>query len=48
MEQIFLETMLRHTKNREVVGDSKWDFTKGKLYFTHFVAFYNGVTELVD
>ena len=48
MGLILLVTMLRHTENKNVIGDSQHSFTKGKSCPQNLAAFYNRVTVLLD
>lgn len=47
MEQMFLEALIGHMEDREVMQHSQHSFTKVKFCLTNLMAFYNPVTTLV-
>ncbi|KAK4831180.1 hypothetical protein QYF61_015650 [Mycteria americana] len=48
MEQLILETISRHTKDKKIIRNSQHSFTKGKSCLTSLINFYDETTGLVE
>jgi len=48
MEQLILETISRHIKDKKIIRNSQHGFTKGKLRLSNLTHFYDETNGLAD
>jgi len=48
MEQLILDVITKRVEEKKVIRSSQHEFTKGKSCLTNLIAFYDGITSLVD
>ena len=48
MEQLILETISRHMKEKKSIRNSQHGFTKRKLCLTNLISFYSEIRDLMD
>jgi len=48
MEQLVLDAISKQLEEKKVIRNSQHVFTKGKLYLTNLIAFYDGITSWID
>lgn len=47
-KEMLLETMLGHTENKDMIGDSHYGFPRSKLCLTNFFPTYDEVTAMMN
>lgn len=48
MEQLTVETISRHMKEKKIIRRIQHGITKGKSHLTNLISFYNEIPSLID